>query len=62
MNIKGSKMSDKLKLQDLWGQRTEIAFVRNNIRHYMAKYFAKHNFRVTGTRSYGRSRNFTKVV
>lgn len=58
MNVKGKSLSDKLKFEDLWGQRTDVEFVKKNVRHYMAKYFAKHNARVIGTRSYGRTRKF----
>lgn len=57
INFRGSKIPDELKFEDLWGQRTGVEFVRKNIRHYMAKYFAKENARVIGTRSYGISRN-----
>jgi hypothetical protein len=60
LNIKGKALPKKLMLESLWGQRTEVEFVRDNIRHYMAKYFAKHNARVIGSRSYGRSRKFLK--
>lgn len=45
-----------LKFDALWGQRTEIDFVKKNVRHYMAKYFAKCNSRIIGARSYGISR------
>lgn len=45
-----------LKFDELWGQRTEIDFVKKNVRHYMAKYFAKCNSRVIGQRSYSISR------
>ena len=45
-----------IKFDNIWGQRTEIDFVKKNVRHYLAKYFAKHNARVIGTRSYGISR------
>lgn len=45
-----------IKFDNIWGQRTEIDFVKKNVRHYLAKYFAKHNARVIGARSYGISR------
>jgi hypothetical protein len=62
MNIKGKGIPKELKFEDLWGQRTEVEFVKKNIRFYMAKYFAKHNARVIGTRSYGRSKHFMSSV
>ena len=45
-----------LKFDALWGQRTEIDFVKKDVKHYMAKYFAKCNSRAIGHRSYGISR------
>ena len=58
LNIKGKSLPEQLMLEDLWGQRTQTEFVKKNVRHYLAKYFAKHDARVIGTRSYGRSRKF----
>jgi hypothetical protein len=42
-----------MKLESVWGARTQVEFVRKNIRHYMAKYFAKENARIIGVRSFG---------
>jgi len=56
VNWKDSGIPPSLKFENLWGQRTEIDFVKKNVRHYMAKYFAKCNYRVIGFRSYGISR------
>jgi hypothetical protein len=53
-----SSIPDALKFESLWGRRTGVEFVKKNVRHYMAKYFAKHNSRVIGYRSYGKSRTF----
>lgn len=63
MNLKNKKIPELLKFDKLWGQRTEIDFVKKNVRHYMAKYFAKNNARakmfdaetgkMTAVRSYG---------
>lgn len=50
------KIPKALKFNSIWGQRTGIEFVKKNVKHYMAKYFAKHNARVIGTRSFGVSR------
>ena len=59
INIKGKSMPTRLKFESLWGQRTEVDFVRKNIRFYMAKYFAKCNYRLNNRmRSYGCSKNF----
>lgn len=56
--VSWSKIPQWMKFNNLWGQRTGIEFVRKNVKHYMAKYFAKHQYRVIGQRSYGRSRKF----
>ena len=53
MSMKGQKMPTWLKADSIWGRRTGVEFVRKNIRHYMAKYFAKNSARVQGLRSYG---------
>lgn len=52
------KIPDCLYFEELWGKRTQVEFVRKNVRHYMAKYFAKENYRVENMRSYGCSKNF----
>jgi hypothetical protein len=56
--VKWKKIPKQLKFESLWGKRTEIDFVKKNVRHYMAKYFAKHNYRITNQRSYGRSSKY----
>jgi hypothetical protein len=61
VDFRKSGIPEGLKFEDLWGQRTEIDFVKKNIRHYMAKYFAKHNSRAIGRRSYGISRKLKTI-
>jgi hypothetical protein len=58
VNMKGKQIPEELKFEYLWGQRCEVDFVKKNIRHYMAKYFAKCQYRVMGSRSYGTSKKF----
>lgn len=63
LNFRGQGMSDYLKFDDVWGQRTQVQFVRKNIRHYLSGYFAKNDWRVTDVnnsrvRMYGTSRKF----
>ena len=55
INLQGAKLPSWMKADKIWGRRTGVEFVRKNIRHYMAKYFAKHNARIEGFRSYGMS-------
>lgn len=53
LNVAGGSLPDWLKLDDAWGARTAVEFVRKNIKYYMAKYFAKDNARIIGVRSFG---------
>ena len=55
VNIVGGCIPDVFKFESLWGARTEIEFVKKNVRHYLSKYFAKHNYRLFEHRSYGTS-------
>jgi hypothetical protein len=50
-----------LKMDSYWGQRTEIDFVKKNIRYYLSKYFGKSSWRIDqGFRAYGKMRNPTR--
>jgi hypothetical protein len=53
INVRGIGIPSWMKLESVWGARTQVEFVRKNIRHYMAKYFAKENARIIGVRSFG---------
>jgi hypothetical protein len=54
--VSWKKIPKRYMFENLWGQRTEINFVKKNIKYYMSKYFAKSNFRIEGLRSYGISK------
>jgi hypothetical protein len=56
LDLKGKRLHKLLKFENIWGCRTEINFVKKNIRGYMMKYFAKNNMKVEGVRSFGISR------
>jgi hypothetical protein len=56
LSVEGGKLPDWMKGNKIWGRRTEIAFVKKNVRHYMAKYFAKNQFRAIGYKSFGISK------
>lgn len=58
IRVKGGKMPDELKLEELWGQRTGVEFVRKNVKHYLSSYFSKNNYRIERKRMYGKSRRF----
>jgi hypothetical protein len=47
------------KVDDLWGRRTGIEFIRKSIGAYLGKYIGKDNIgRIISFRSYGKSRKF----
>lgn len=47
-----------LKMESYWGQRTEINFVKKNIKYYLSKYFKKSAWRIDqGFRAYSKMRN-----
>ncbi len=47
------------KVDDLWGRRTGIEFIKKSIGAYLSKYIGKNNIgRMMNFRSYGKSRNF----
>jgi hypothetical protein len=47
------------KVDDLWGRRTQITFIKKSIGAYFGKYIGKDNIgRMMNFRSYGKSRNF----
>jgi hypothetical protein len=56
IDLKGKKLHKLLKFENVWGCRTQIDFVKKNVRGYMMKYFAKNSMRAEGVRSYGISR------
>jgi len=47
MNLKGKKIPDQLKFEDLWHRKTGIEFVKRNVRNYLSKYFAKNRWRLS---------------
>lgn len=49
---------NELKFEKLWGQRTQITFVKKTIRGYLMKYMEKCQYSILGLRSYGISKNF----
>lgn len=46
IDVIGKGLPAYFKLDDLWHNRTQVQFVKKNIRHYMAKYFAKNNYKM----------------
>lgn len=55
INIKGKSIPAFLKMNDVWGCRTQVAFAESHVRNYLAKYFTKNSARIIGKRSYGLS-------
>jgi hypothetical protein len=58
MNLKGKTLPKYLFLDKVWSARTQVDFVKKNIKHYLSKYFAKNNFRALNKRSYGTSAKY----
>lgn len=63
INVKGKGIPDELKLDDVWGQQTNVEFVKKNIRSYLGSYMGKNNWRMTTHsgdtfRMCGKSRTF----
>lgn len=63
INVRGKKIPDELKMDEVWGQSTNVQIVKKNIRSYLSGYFAKNNWRMTypdGSvfRMYGSSRKY----
>lgn len=53
IKIKGKKMPEFLKINDLWKCRTQVKFAQKHVRGYLAKYFVKCSSRILHKRSYG---------
>lgn len=56
LNIK--KIPAGLKFEDLWGQRTGVAFVYKSVRAYLCKELNKSDAKLLNKRSYSMSRRF----
>jgi hypothetical protein len=56
LNVK--KIPALLKFENLWGQRTGVAFVKKSVRAYLCKELNKSDAKLMNRRSYSRSRVF----
>ena len=57
--LRVEEMPKELKFEDLWGQRTQVEFIKKSIRAYLSKYLYKSDAKIIGKRSYSISRNLT---
>lgn len=55
INIRGQKIPDWWKLDDLWGALCQVRFVEYCLRGYLAKYISKGHEKIEGKRMYGQS-------
>jgi hypothetical protein len=55
INCKGKTLPDFLKLNDYWGARTQVEFIKKGLKYYLGKYFYKNKVRITDKRLYGKS-------
>jgi predicted SprT family Zn-dependent metalloprotease len=62
IKIKGKKMPEFLKINDLWKRRTQVKFAQKHVRGYLAKYFVKCSNRILHKRSYGLTMNKNDVA
>ena len=53
INCKGKTLPGFLKLDDAWGARCEVTFIKKSVRYYLATYFTKNKSRIVGKRQYG---------
>lgn len=53
INLRGKKLPEYLKLDDVWGARCQLQFVTGNVKSYLAKYFVKNKNRILGKRQFG---------
>jgi len=56
MKLHGKKIPDTIKFNDLWGCRTQVAFVKKSINSYLSFYLNKSQSKVIGLRGCGSSR------
>lgn len=54
--VRIEKLPKELRLSELWGQRTEVKFVKKTVRGYLSKYLYKSEGKVNGYRNYGISK------
>lgn len=52
------RIPKKLKLEELWGQRTGVGFVEKSVRSYLKKELVKSNAKILRRRMYGISQKF----
>jgi len=54
--VEFKRIPKQLKFEDLWGQRTQVEFIKKSIRSYLSKYLYKTDGKIIGKRSYSISR------
>ena len=59
MNIVGKRMPKWLKLDNVWGARTQVVFVEKDVHQYLSNYLNKGFIPIVGKRMYGKS--ITKI-
>ena len=58
--IQVKKMPEELKFNGLWGQRTQVKFVKRSVRGYLKKYLSKDRSKVLKMRNYGTGRQIDR--
>lgn len=61
--VKWKAIPKYAKIDDIWGRRTQIQFIKKSIGAYLGKYIGKDNIgRMIDYRAYGKSRNFIEPL
>lgn len=55
--IRVKAIPEELKMENLWGQRTGVEFIKKSVRNYLSKYLYESDGRLIGKRNYAISRN-----
>lgn len=54
----GKKLPEYLKLNNVWGARTQVRFAEAHIRNYLSKYFSKNKYRIESDETGKRKRQY----
>jgi hypothetical protein len=53
INCRGGPLPEYLKMDNVWGAKCQVQFIRKSVRYYLATYFTKNKNRIVGKRQYG---------
>lgn len=53
INCRGGSLPEFFKLDNIWGAKCQVQFIRKSVRYYLATYFTKNKNRIVGKRQFG---------